>query len=279
MTIKNITYRKFLSLTFLIFILPIQFIFGQEPVSECYNKNSSIKAGENLTYNVYYNLGPVRIKLADVKLWVEESVYNNKKVFVIKNTTKTVSEFEWIIKVKDYYASYIDATTMEVQKHIQKTVVDKYSTDYEYHFDHAKQKIYVSIENSKTKKYLDTLDMNPCLHDLLSAAYYPRNIDYTSMAIGQKINLPVILNTTTNMIYYKYLGTETKTLKSKKKINCFKIVPLLVSTSIFKAGEKMTAWFSNDQNKVPFLMESDLKIGKVSVELFKYEGLRVPIAY
>jgi hypothetical protein len=279
MNIKNTTYRKFLSLIFLIFILPIQFIYGQGPVSECYNKNSSFKAGENLTYNVYYNLGPVRIKLADVKLWVEESVYDNKKVFVIKNTTKTVSEFEWIIKVKDYYASYIDATTMEVQKHIQKTVVDKYFTDYEYHFDHTRQKIYVAIENSKTKKYLDTLDMNPCLHDLLSAAYYPRNIDYANMAIGRKIDLPVILNTTTNMIYYKYLGTETITLKSKKKVNCIKIVPLLVSTSIFKAGEKMTAWFSNDKNRLPVLMESDLKIGKVSVQLFKYEGLRHPIAY
>jgi len=139
--------------------------------------------------------------------------------------------------------------------------------------------LYVSIENSKTKKYHDTLILKDCLHDLLSAAYYPRNIDYTNMAVGLKTMLPVILDTTTNLIYYKYLGTETINTINKKKVNCIKIVPLLVSTSIFEGGEKMTVWFSNDSNKVPILMESDLKIGKISVELLNYNGLRTQIAY
>jgi DNA-binding beta-propeller fold protein YncE len=247
--------------------------------SQCYNQNSAFKAGEKLYYNVYYNLGFMRVKLADVKLWVEESVHNNKTILIIQNTTKTVSEFERIIKVKDYYASYIDASNMKVLKHIQKTLVDKFYTDYEFNFDHNKQKLYVSIENSKTKRYFDTLDMNTCLHDLLSAAYYPRNIDYSNMPVGQKTTIPIILETKTNIIYFKYMGIENKNIKGKKKVSCIKVVPLLVATSIFKAGEKMTFWLSNDKNKLPVLMESDLKIGKVSVQLFKYEGLRYSVEY
>lgn len=247
--------------------------------SQCNHKNDSFQAGEKLYYNVYYNLGLIKIKLADIKLWIEEGNYNNKPVLIIKNTTNTLKDFEWIIRVKDYYASYLDKNTMKVERHIQKTQVDDYSTDYEYRFDYQNQKIYATLENSKTKKYIDTLNLVPCLHDLLSAAYYPRNMDFTKQKSGYKTVLPVILDKSTYNIYFRYTGLETISTKNKIKVSCIKIVPLLVETSIFKSGEKMTAWFSNDKNKIPIRMESELWIGKILVELAKYEGLLYPINY
>jgi len=266
----------------LIIILPVVFfqvINLKLVVSQCYNKNYSFQAGEKLYYHVYYNLGFIKIKLAKVNLWIEETVYNNKKVLVLKNTTATVPEYEWIIRVSDYYASYLDVNTMQVERHIQKTLVNKYATDYEYKFNYADKKLYVSIENSKTKRFLDTLDMKPCLHDLLSAAYYTRNIDYTKLTTGTKISLPVILDTTTHNIYFKYLGNESIKFRNKKKQNCIKISPLILETSIFKSGEKMTVWLSNDKNKVPIIMESELRIGKILVEIVSSKMLRYPNDY
>jgi hypothetical protein len=253
--------------------------FDSTLFSQCNHKNVSFQAGEKLTYHVYYHFGLIKIKLADVKLWTEEGNYNNKPVTIIKNTTNTLKDFEWIIKVKDYYASYLDKNTMKVERHIQKTLVDDYSTDYEYRFNYEFHKIYATIENSKTRKYIDTLNLMPCLHDLLSAVYYPRNMDFTKQKPGDKTVLPVILDTSTYNIYFRYIGLETINTTNKKKVSCIKIVPFLVETSIFKSGEKMTAWFSNDKNRVPLRMESDLWIGKILVELVKYEGLLYPINY
>ncbi|RLD78605.1 MAG: hypothetical protein DRJ10_10070 [Bacteroidetes bacterium] len=263
----------------IILLITFQFSVSQDCVAQYYCRNTSFSAGEKLTYNVYYNLGFINIKLADVVLWVEETIYNNKSVFLVQNSSITVQKYEWIIKVDDYYASYIDKNTMQVERHIQKTVVDDYYTDYEYRFDHSKKKLYVSIENSNTKKYLDTLNLKPCLHDLLSACYYPRNIDYSKLTVGEKISLPVILDTNIYKIYYKYLGKEVINIEKKKKLECIKIAPLLVKTSIFRAGEKMTAWLSNDKNKIPILMETNLWIGKISVRIMEYEGLRYPAGY
>jgi len=264
---------------FIILLITFQFAGLQDCVAQYYNRNTSFIAGEKLSYNVYYNLGFINIKLGDVVLWVEESIYNNKSVFLVQNSSSTVQKYEWIIKVKDYYASYIDKNTMQVERHIQKTFVDDYYTDYEYRFDHAKEKLYVSIENSNTKKYLDTLNLIPCLHDLLSACYYPRNIDYSKLIVGEKISLPVILDTNMYNIYYRYLGEEAINIEKKKKLSCIKIAPLLVKTSIFRAGEKMTAWLSNDKNKIPIMMETNLWIGKISVQLTGYEGLIYPAKY
>jgi hypothetical protein len=254
-------------------VIIISFPFHISP-AQCYLPNKSYNKGENLHYNVYYNLGFLKIKLADVKIWTGETTYHNKKVLAVYNTTKTLKEYEWIIKVNDYYVSYLDPMSMKVERHIQKTLVNNYSTNYEYRFDHQNKKVYATIENSKTKKYTDTLTLQPCLHDLLSASYYPRNISFSRLSKGSKISLPVILDTTIRQIYFKYLGIEQINTKNRKNVSCIKFVPLLVETSIFKEGEKMTVWLSNDQNKVPLMMESDLRIGKILVQLVKYEGLR-----
>jgi len=274
--IDSKVFRRILTLSLLWLF---QSGFNYHLLSQCNHKNVSFSAGEKLSYSVYYNFGLIKIKLADVKLWIDEGLYLDKQVLIFQNSTVTQKDFEWIIKVKDFYASYVDKNTMKVERHVQKTLVDKYFTDYEYKFDNEAKKIYASIENSKTKKYLDTLNLKPCVHDLLSAVYYPRNIDFTKQKPGNKIILPIILDTTTYNIYYKYIGTESINTKNRKNVSCIKIVPLLVETSIFKSGEKMTAWFSNDKNRVPLRMESELWIGKVLVELVKYEGLVYPYDY
>ena len=168
---------------------------------------------------------------------------------------------------------------MQVVQHIQKTSVDDYYTDYKYKFNQKNKKLYLTIENSKTKKYKDTLDLAPYVHDLLSAAYYPRNINFNKAKINDKYPLPVILDTDFHNIYYKYLGKEQISTNNVKQLNCIKIAPLIVKTAIYSAGETMTVWLSNDKNKVPILMESDLRVGKISVQLMGYKGLRNSATY
>jgi len=265
--------------TRIVLLIIFQVIYSHITKAQCNNKILSFKDGEKLTYNVYYKLGFVKIKLADVMLWVEETTYHSKSVFLLQNKSITVPQYAWIIKANNYYASYIDKNTMEVERHIQKTLVNDYSTNYEYRFDHQRKKLYVSIENSKTKRYLDTLSLTSCVHDLLSSAYYPRNIDYKKIAVNEKIHLPVILDTNFHNVYYKYMGNEFIDTKNKKQLNCIKIAPLLVKTAIYSAGEKMTVWLSNDKNKVPVLMESELRVGEISVQIIDYKGLQYPAVY
>ncbi len=276
---KHIGYSSTSKPYFYFFLLLVQICSSFDSISQCYPENSSFKTGEKLYYNVYYNLGFIKIKLADVRLWIEEGVYNKKKVLVIKNVSTTLPEYDWLIKVNDFYVSYLDEQSMQPLRHVQKTLVDKYSTNNEYRFDYKTNALYASIENSKTKKFIDTLSMNPCLHDLLSAAYFPRNIDYSTLKPGSKVSIPVILDTSIYNIYFKYAGLEIIKTKNNKNLSSIKVIPLLVETSIFKAGEKMMVWFSNDKNKVPVRMESELWIGKILVEIVKYEGLMSPEAY
>jgi len=253
----------------------VPFVLGHSGTSlaQCTYTNTAFEMGEKLTYVVYYRWGFINIKLADVVLWTETADYNGQKVLALKNTSKTVEKYKWIIDVNDYYVSYVEPNTLQPYKHIQKTIVDDYYTDYEYIFDYDSNKIYATIENSKTKKYKHAIDLQPCLSDLLTTVYYMRIIDYQDFKINQKAYVPAVLDTSVQMVYFKLVGYENISVK-EKETKCFVLIPSILETSTFKGGETMKVWLGTGKNRIPLKMTSDLKIGKIIVLLEKAEGLR-----
>ena len=74
----------------------------------------------------------------------------------------------------------------------------------------------------------------------------------------------------------RYLGKEV--IKTKYgKFNAIKFKPLLLKGTIFEGGEHMTVWVTDDDKKIPVLVESPILIGFIRAELHKYEGLRNPM--
>jgi hypothetical protein len=75
-------------------------------------------------------------------------------------------------------------------------------------------------------------------------------------------------------LHLRYLGHETIEHKNGKKYNCVKFSALLVEGTIFKGGEDLEVWVTNDANKVPVLVEAKILIGSVKAYLHEATGLR-----
>ena len=58
--------------------------------------------------------------------------------------------------------------------------------------------------------------------------------------------------------------------------NAIKIMPLLIEGTIFKGGEKMTVWVSDDENHLPLRVDSPILVGSIKVDLIGYDNLRNP---
>ena len=61
------------------------------------------------------------------------------------------------------------------------------------------------------------------------------------------------------------------------KFHAIKIVPLLIEGTVFKGGEKMTVYVSDDANHIPLRIESPITVGSIKVDLMHYENLRYPV--
>jgi hypothetical protein len=114
-----------------------------------------------------------------------------------------------------------------------------------------------------------------CVQDVLSAIYYARNIDYSKYKPGDKIPFSMFLDDQVYNLYIKYLGKEQVTTKYGT-FSAIKISPLLIEGTIFKGGEKMMVWVSDDSNHVPVRVDSPILVGSIKVDLVGYENLRNP---
>lgn len=232
----------------------------------CGIKNISFQEGEKLYFKVFYNMGSIWIGagLATFNTTLEEM--NGKKVYHITGDGSTLKSYEWFYKVRDRYETYIDAETMLPAKFVRNVNEGGYKIYNNVTFN---QNIGQAVSTNGVFK------TPTCIQDVLSAIYYARNIDYNKYKPGDKIPFTMFLDDQVYNLYIRYVGKERITTKYGT-FNTIKISPLLIQGTIFKGGEKMMVWVSDDNNHIPVRVDSPILVGSVKVDMVGYEKLRNP---
>jgi len=232
----------------------------------CGLKNISFQDGEQIRFKVYYNMGSLWVGAGEATFNARLTTHNGRRVYHVVGDGKTYSSYDWIYKVRDRYESYIDEETMLPLKFVRNVNEGGFQIYNSINFDQNNQRA-VSTNGVFT--------VPKCVQDVLSSIYYARNIDYNAYAPGAKIPFTMFLDDQVYQLYIRYLGKE-KIKTRYGTFNTIKIRPLLIEGTIFKGGEKMTVWVSDDNNHVPVRVESPILVGSIKVDLIGYEKLRHP---
>lgn len=234
----------------------------------CGIKNHSFQEGERLSFKVYYNMGRIWISAGDAVFSTTTEMLNGRKVFHITGEGRTSKSYEWFYKVRDTYESFIDEETMLPAKFVRNV-------------NEGGFKIYNNVSfNQNIGQAVSTkgiYNIPKCTQDVLSAIYYARNIDYNRYKPGDKIPFNLFLDDQLYSLYIRYVGKERISTRYGT-FNAIKIVPLLIQGSIFKGGEKMVVWVSDDNNHLPLRVESPILVGSIKVDLMGYDKLRNPFS-
>lgn len=234
----------------------------------CGIKNTSFKEGEKVVYKVYYNMGAIWIGagLAEFNTTLED--YNGKKAYHITGDGKTLKSYEWFYKVRDRYETYLDVETLLPMKFLRNVNEGGFRIINNVSFNQNMGQA-ISTNGSFT--------VPKCVQDVLSAIYYARNIDYSKYKPGDQIPFSMFLDDQVYNLYIRYQGKEQVTTKYGT-FNTIKISPLLISGTIFKDGEKMMVWVTDDANHLPVRVDSPILVGSIKVDMISYEHLRNPLA-
>lgn len=228
----------------------------------------SFQEGERLTFRVYYNMSFIWINGGNAEFTVKPEVVNNRDVYHVTGVGKTANSFEWFYKVSDVYESYVDKETLLPMKFVRNVNEGNIKFCNDVAFNHDK---CVAISD----KQAFTIPKNT--QDVLSSMYYARNVNYNKYKPGDKIPFTMFLDKQVYNLYIKYIGKERITTRMGT-FNAIKISPLLIEGTIFKDGNKMTIWLSDDDNHLPVRVESPILIGSVKIDLMEYEHLANPFA-
>lgn len=240
----------------------------------CDTDNDTFQAGEKITYKLYYNWGLVWLDAGEVDFQVNEL----DKQYHITVTGKTYESYEWFYKVEDRYESYLDKETLLPQIHIKDIKEGGYTR---YDRTTFNQKNYSAVSaRGKTRDDLsnETINFDGCMHDLISIVYWARNLRYEEMSLNQEIPMTILMDRKIYPLNIKYLGPEERTkVKGVGFFNTQKFSPQLIAGEVFKEGDEMKIFVSNDRNKIPVLIESPVVVGSVKAVLQKYTGLKYPM--
>lgn len=231
---------------------------------------TAFKPGEVLRYKIRYGL----INAGEAELHVSEITERaNRPVYHVIGTGRTVGMAEWFFKTRDRYESFIDTQAMVPWEFIRDVNEGGYEINRHLLFDHYKQNV---IDLEAPGK--GSISFDAYAQDMISAFYYARTYDASILKQGDEIDFNMFLDH--EPFPFKLVILGRKWIDTDMgKVRCLELRPKLQEGRIFKESEDMTIYVSDDQNKIPILIKSDLLVGSVKVELSGYESLRAPIQF
>jgi len=254
------------------FLFPISYFSCSQ--NACTIKNDVFQVGEEMTYKAYYNWGFLWLEAGEATLKVNSGEYAGKKVFHLTGIGGSYPKYDWIYRVRDRFEAHIDTASL-LPYHFLRDVNEGSRILYEEDlFNYRNKKIYSLVNKRKLAIKADTINLPDCIHDVLSAIYYTRCIDFSKYKENEIIPFTLFLENEISPIYIRYQGKAVFESKETGRVNCIKIKPKLLEGTIFKDGENMTVYLSDDKNKLPVFIEADIVIGSMKVYLIGTKNLK-----
>ncbi len=193
---------------------------------------------------------------------------NERQCYIISVRVRSAKGFDWIYTVRDSYFTFVDTKGIfpwQFEQHIRE---GGYRRDFIAEFDQqkhfAKTKVNNDIEFIKIPEYV---------HDIVSAFYFCRTIDFSSMKQNDEIQLQNFYGDSTYSLIVKYFGKEDVDVGAGE-FRTLKIQPMIREGGLFKNTGNMMIWLSDDENKIPVKMSSKIIVGSIVAELQQYGGIK-----
>jgi Protein of unknown function (DUF3108) len=234
--------------------------------------NTSFQSGEVLQYKVHYGL----INAAEATIEVSDDLHrvNERLCYKATVTGRTTGSFDFFLRIRDTWRSYIDTTSMLPQKFFRNIEENHYRKKETVDFDHIRDVAEVE-KHGKDKDNVKhgTYKVPDNVQDLVSAFYYLRTLNYDQRRVGEVIRVQGFFDEQVFSMEVVYKGRETVDTKAGT-IRTIRLVPKLPSNKLFKGENAVSVYLSDDRNKVPVLIQAELVLGAVKVDMYKYKGLK-----
>ncbi|MCE5305538.1 MAG: DUF3108 domain-containing protein [Chloroherpetonaceae bacterium] len=230
-----------------------------------YLPNESFGFGERLEYKVGYKF--ITAGTGFLQIMPEPVFRNGRPCYDIRFGVKSLPALDYLYKVRDAYSTIMDVGGLFSWEFNQQIREGKYRRDEQAIFDQGKNLVYTRGNTYKVPPYS---------YDIMSAFYYVRSLNLSSMPKGTIFYLNNFFKDTTYQLGVRIHGKTTEEV-DVGKFRCILIEPLVVEGGLFKSEGSIYIWLTDDDRKVPIKVAAKIPIGFVEAKLTSYRGLRGPI--
>jgi hypothetical protein len=217
--------------------------------------------GERLVFDVNY--GFITAGEAVMTISGYDSVAG-RKCHRVEFTVNSLPSFSWIYRVDDRYYTFIDVEAIVPWRFEQHIREGNYQRDFVANFDQIRHR-------AKTTE--GEYDIPPYVHDIMSAFYYARTMDYRESKPGDMYTLFNFYKDKSHELGVKFLGRQELEVEAGT-FNTIVLEPMVKEGGLFKSEGRIVIWLTDDDLKVPVRVNTKVVIGSIDTELREYSGLR-----
>lgn len=233
-------------------------------------RNDAFVRGEKLKYRAYYDsyvTGKVTAGIATIEVSQEEKQVDGRAVYHIIGEGHSKGAFSWFFKVDDRFESWIDEEYLVPWMFKRRT----HEGDYIYQDDVKFNQYSGSVSSTRANKKVP-----PGTQDIISAFYYTRTFDFSSVQPGDNFPVSFFLDDSVYVSQIQFSGRE-EVITDLGRFRCLRFKPMVATGNVFSQPYPMDLWVTDDKNHIPVLAKSAVVVGSVKLELIKYSGEANPV--
>lgn len=233
-------------------------------------KKNVFSPDEKLKYSVIYKLKDLWITAGTVEFEVDKRKMGGKEVWEISAKGRTKPAFDLFYKVRDHYITVVDPNTMLPVVFARDVNEGGFTIFNKYEFQHDSLRVISETEDTKNPLAQDYYSIPKNAQDLVSCLYYARTLNIDMNDTNKIYPIPLFLDNQNYQVGVKYIGRE-KVITDIGEFNCMVAQPLLLQGRVFEETEQMRIYVTDDERRIPVMIESPLRVGKVMALLTEYK--------
>ena len=227
-------------------------------------ENNAFGVGERLVFDVTYGLITAGEAVMSVPSY--DSVWG-RKCYRVAFSVNSLPSFSWIYKVEDRYLTFVDVETIAPWRFEQHIREGSYRRDFVAEFDQINRLAITKDSTYETPQYV---------HDIMSAFYYTRTLDFTDARPGDSDTLYNFYKNKSHELLVRFLGRQELEVAAGT-FRTIVVEPLVKEGGLFKSEGRIVVWLTDDERKIPVRVNTKVIIGSIDTELREYSGLIGPL--
>ena len=237
-------------------------------------------AGEKLYYRAAYRAKLVpNTEVGEVSVITKLEVVDGKESYRVTGNGRTLPFYRWVFDMNDTYNIWVEKRSLRTYRFESDLKEDDYTFRSYYSYDWDAKTVYTWSQRRKETPKERTLALTPTSMDAVSLYFNLRSIDLKSFREGEELVLDLVLEDTIRHLRYRYIARERVKVPKLGYFDTMKFACTIGSSEEFSFtdGSEFFIWITNDENKIPVMLASPIRIGEVRLYLDKYEGLHYPL--
>ncbi|KAA6312835.1 hypothetical protein EZS27_036298 [termite gut metagenome] len=244
--------------------------------AQCETVNTAFKAGEKVTYDLYFNWKFIWTKAGVAQLTIDSILHDSKPAYRLNLLVVGDKRADLFFKIRDTLTSVVSERLQPIYFRKGAEENSRYTVDEVSFFNkdgvhYVKQKrTYRDGEVIETEQ-----EDSRCIYDMLSIMAWARSYDLKSYKKGQRINFPIATGRKKDEQTLIYRGKENFTSEEGITYRC--MVLSLVKKQDGKETDVITFYITDDKNHLPVRLDLFLNFGSAKAFLNNVKGNRHPL--